>query len=89
MHGSGSSRLLTPGDKKKSIKIILDAVTSEPSVRARLEVEAAELTSIGNGHLIRHSELSQVPVIAVDQVDYLFHRLFAMIQLILRRKGMA
>jgi hypothetical protein len=30
--------------------------------------------------LIRRSEISQVPVIDVDQVDYLFHRLFAMIQ---------
>jgi len=27
-----------------------------------------------------------VPVIDVDQVDYLFHRLFAMIQLMLRKK---
>lgn len=78
-----------PGDKKKSIKIILDTVTSEPSLRARLEAEATELNSIGNSHLFRHSELSQVPVIDVDQVDYLFHRLFAMIQLILRKKGMA
>lgn len=42
--------------------------------------------SIGNSHLIRHSEISQVPVIDVDQVDYLFHRLFAMIQLMLRKK---
>lgn len=78
-----------PGDKKMSVKIILDAVTSEPSLRARLEAEATELNSIGNSHLFRHSELSQVPVIDVDQVDHLFHRLFAMIQLILRKKGMA
>jgi len=28
-------------------------------------------------------------VIDVDQVDYLFHRLFAMIQLVLRKKGSA
>jgi hypothetical protein len=26
-----------------------------------------------------------VPVIDVDQVDYLFHRLFAMIQLVLKK----
>lgn len=79
--------LADPGDKRKSIKIILDAVTLEPSLRARLEDEATELNSIGNSHLIRHSEVNQVPVIDVDHIDYLFHRLFAMIQLMLRKKG--
>lgn len=59
---------------------------SVPSLRERLETEATELNSIGNSHLIRHSEIRQVPVIDVDQVDYLFHRLFAMIQLMLRKK---
>ncbi|WP_321818471.1 MULTISPECIES: AbiJ-NTD4 domain-containing protein [unclassified Paraburkholderia] len=78
--------LADPSDKKRSIKIILDAVTSLPSLRERLEKEATELNSIGNSHLIRHSEISQVPVIDVDQIDYLFHRLFAMIQLMLRKK---
>lgn len=78
--------LADPSDKKRSVKIILDAVTSVPSLRERLEIEATELNSIGNSHLIRHSEISQVPVIDVDQVDYLFHRLFAMIQLLLRKK---
>ena len=81
--------LADPGDKKRSIKIILDATAAEPSLRARLEGEATELNSIGNSHLIRHSEVNQVPVIDVDQVDYLVHRLFAMIQLILRKKGSA
>ncbi|MDI1340004.1 AbiJ-NTD4 domain-containing protein [Polaromonas sp.] len=78
--------LADSSDKKKSVKIILDAITSEPSLRARLEEEATELNSIGNSHLIRHSEVNQVPVIDVDHVDYLFHRLFAMIQLMLRKK---
>lgn len=79
--------LAGPSDKKRSIKIILDAAAAEPLLRARLEEEAKELTGIGNSHLIRHSEVNQVPVIDVDQVDYLFHRLFAMIQLLLRKKG--
>ncbi len=78
--------LADPSDKKRSVKIILDAVTPVPSLRERLEIEATELNSIGNSHLIRHSEICQVPVIDVDQVDYLFHRLFAMIQLMLRKK---
>lgn len=78
---------LADTDKKRSIKIILDAVAQEPSLRARLEEEATELNSIGNSHLIRHSETGQVPVIDADHVDYLFHRLFAMIQLLLKKKG--
>jgi hypothetical protein len=78
--------LADPSDKRQSVKMILDGAATEPSLRARLETEAQELTSIGNSHLIRHSEVSQVPVIDVDQVDYLFHRLFAMIQLMLRKK---
>lgn len=79
--------LADPGDKKRSIKFILDATASEPSLRAGLEEESVALTNIGNSHLIRHSEVNQIPVIDVDHVDYLFHRLFAIIQLILRRKG--
>jgi hypothetical protein len=79
--------LADPVDKKKSVQKILDAVTSEPNLRARLEVEARELNDIGNSHLIRHYEVQQVPVIDVDHVDYLFHRLFAMIQLMLRKKS--
>ncbi len=79
--------LADPTDKKRSVKLILDATAQEPSLRARLEEEAVELNSIGNSHLIRHAEVSQVPVIDVDHVDYLFHRLFAMIQLMLRKKS--
>ncbi len=78
--------LADPSDKKRSIKILLDAVAREPSLQARLEAEAKELTEIGNSHLIRHSEVRQVPVIDVDHVDYLFHRLFAMIQSMLRKR---
>ncbi|WP_297364616.1 AbiJ-NTD4 domain-containing protein [Acidiferrobacter sp.] len=78
--------LADPGDKKKSITIILNAAATEPLLRARLEAEAQELNLIGNSHLIRHSEVSQVPVIDADHIDYLFHRLFAMIQLMLKKK---
>ncbi|MBN3790097.1 hypothetical protein [Burkholderia sp. Ac-20353] len=80
---------LADPDKKRSVKIILDAVATESSLRVRLEAEAVELNGIGNSHLIRHSEISQRPVIDVDHVDYLFHRLFAMIQLMLKKKDNA
>lgn len=43
-----------------------------------------------------YEQIAQLPAqvralceIDVDQVDYLFHRLFAMIQLMLRKKGKA
>jgi len=49
--------LADPNDKKRSVKIILDGTATEPSLRARLETEAQELTSIGNSHLLRHSEI--------------------------------
>jgi hypothetical protein len=78
--------LADPSNAKRSVKIILHAVTFVPALRERLEIEAAELNYIGNSRLIRHSEINQVPVIDVDQIDYLFHSLFAMIQLMLRKK---
>lgn len=76
--------LADPSNKKNSIHLILTAVTAEPALYARLDAEAHELTSIGNDHLIRHYEINQKPVVEPDHVDYLFHRLFAMIQLMLR-----
>lgn len=74
-------------DKRRSIEIILQTAAPEPAFRARLEADARQLTEIGNSHLIRHHEVAQIAVTDVDQVDYLFHRLFAMITLLLRRRG--
>ncbi|WP_224787647.1 hypothetical protein [Pseudomonas fluorescens] len=76
---------LADADKKRSISIILDAAASEHAFRTMLEFEAKQLTEIGNNFLIRHYEKRQVPVIQTDHVDYLFHRLFAFIQLLLGR----
>lgn len=69
-------------DKRKSIALLLDRASSEPSFRALLETEARALNEIGNGRLIRHYEIAQVPVVDSDHVDYLFHRLFAMMRLL-------
>jgi len=79
-------KTLADPEKKKSIAIILDAVASEPSFRGMLETEAKQLTEIGNTFLIRHFETRQVPVIETDHVDYLFHRLFAFVQLLIGRR---
>ncbi|MCE0913011.1 AbiJ-NTD4 domain-containing protein [Pseudomonas sp. NMI760_13] len=77
---------LADADKKTSIAIILDTVASEKTFRGILESEAKQLTEIGNSFLIRHYEKRQVPVIDTDHVDYLFHRLFSFINLLLGRQ---
>ena len=70
-------------DKKSSVSALLDKTAAEPKFRELLEREAKELTTIGNTFLIRHSETSQVHVQESKHVDYLFHRLFAMIRLLI------
>jgi len=73
-------------DKRFSVKALLDRTADEPSFREVLEQEARMLTDVGNRFQIRHSETSQVPLGRNDHVDYLFHRLFALIWLVLRSR---
>lgn len=79
--------LSDPADKKNSVEILLDRVTVEPNLRDRVEVEARQLTEIGNNFFIRHTEISKPPIADSHQVDYLFHRLFSFIRLILQSNG--
>jgi hypothetical protein len=81
--------LVYPDDKKRSVTALLDRVSSEPEFRQRLETEAKQLTEIGNAFLIRHTEVGKAPVQSSNQVDYLFHRLFAFIRLVLQAYGIA
>jgi hypothetical protein len=81
--------LSDPADKKMSVKIMLDRVTTEPNLRERVEIESRQLTDIGNNFFIRHSEVTKPPIAASHQVDYLFHRLFSFIRLILQANGVA
>ena len=76
------------GDKKSRAAAMLDktAGTSSPMFRNALEREAFELTAIGNSLRIRHSETSQELLAKSDHADYLFYRLFSLIQLILRSR---
>lgn len=82
-------KTLEPGDKKSSTKALLDRVTTEPRLRAKLDQEARELTEIGNTFMIRHTETNKIPVTESAQIDYLFHRMFALVRLALRttRRG--
>lgn len=76
-------KTLLPGDKKSSVAALLNKAATEPKMRSRLDDEAVELTSIGNEFLIRHSETSKTPIDSPAHVDYLFHRLFSLIWLLM------
>lgn len=85
-------RLKTLGagaDKKAQVQELLDSAAgpSSPRLREALEREAKELTWIGNNLRIRHAETGQESLARSVQVDYLFHRLFALMLLILRERG--
>ena len=74
-----------PADKKLSIGALLDQVAPDAAMRSVLEIEAQAITSIGNNFLIRHSEVNKHPVQTSEHIDYLFHRLFALVQLLLTK----
>jgi hypothetical protein len=77
-------KTLEPGkDKKGSTQVLLNKATNEPKLRQRLEDEARALTDIGNEFMIRHAELDKVDLRRDEHVDYLFHRLFSLIWLLL------
>lgn len=76
-------RLPYKNKKATSTGLMLDAVTTEPLFREVVEVDAKALTGIGNDFKIRHTETYTVPLGSQEQADYFFHRLFAMIWLIL------
>lgn len=76
-----------PSDKKQSIQILLGKAASETALYTLLDTEAGELTRIGNNFMIRHTEVGKIPITESEQVDYLFHRLFSLILLLLRKSG--
>lgn len=81
-------KTIEPGTNKPAqVKAILDKAATEPVFRERLETEAKELNFIGNNLMIRHTEVGKPPVAQSAQVDYLFHRMFAVIRLLLKSSG--
>jgi len=75
-----------PDNKKISIGILLDKAAREPELRKVLADEARELSEIGNSFHIRHTEVTQTRITENAHFDYLFHRLFSMLQLLLRKR---
>jgi AbiJ N-terminal domain 4 len=81
-------KTLEPGaDKKAQVKVLLDKAAAEPSFRDLLEREAKELNTIGNSFHIRHSETTQTPLQSDSHVDYLFHRLFSLIWMLVNLRS--
>jgi hypothetical protein len=72
-----------PGDKKASADAILTSATTDSVFKELLSEEAKALTKIGNDYQIRHFETGKLELAEVGQVDYLFHRCFAMIWLLM------
>jgi hypothetical protein len=78
-------KTVEPGrDKKAQATALLDKATKERNYRKLLEDEAMALTAIGNNFMIRHTETTKTEIKGSARVDYLFHRMFAMIRLLLK-----
>jgi len=82
-------KTLEPGvNKRVQADALLDRVAAPGSgFREALRREAAELTSIGNSFRIRHSETTQEALTSLDQIDFLFARMFAFVRVILKGTG--
>ena len=70
--------------KREQATALLDKASTELVFRRHLEVEARELTGIGNNLMIRHTEVGKPAIASSVQVDYLYHRMFALIRLLLK-----
>ena len=68
--------------KKQSLKALLDR-SGVGKFRELIGEESKELTCIGNTYEIRHSETYQIPLDEPYQKDYLFYRMFALINMLL------
>ena len=79
--------LETGASKRAQADRLLDRTAESPKLRELLGQEAIALTEIGNGLRIRHSETTQEPVQTLEQIDYLFHRMFSFLRLVLRATG--
>lgn len=83
-------KTLRPGASKRAqaTALLMDAAgSSSPKYLQLIEVEARQLTDIGNTMQIRHSETNQERPGASEHVDYLFYRLWAFLDMLLRCTG--
>ena len=79
-------KTLEPGPgKKEQIEALLTKAIPQSEFRECVNQEAIALTNIGNDFAIRHTETNKIVISEPEFLDYLFHRLFALIQMLLRR----
>lgn len=78
--------LENPQNKKQSITTLISKAANDPAFVKLLDDEARTLTEIGNSFHIRHSEVTQSAITDSTHVDYLFHRLFSIIHLFLKKR---
>ncbi|MDB5823902.1 MAG: hypothetical protein JWR21_2606 [Herminiimonas sp.] len=76
------------GNKSASVQVLLNTAAEPGSTfRTLLETEARALTDIGNSFHIRHFETNKAPVPSPEHVDYLFHRLYALVNLLITARA--
>lgn len=81
-------KTLEPGaDKKKQVEALLIKAIPQQEFRERVNQESIVITDIGNDFAIRHTETNKIIISDSEYLDYLFHRLFALIQMLLHRTG--
>lgn len=72
-------------NKKESTQKILESISDDVEFREILEEEAKSLTRIGNAFFIRHSEITQVKINDSEHIEYLFQRMYSLINLISKK----
>lgn len=80
-------KTLEAADKREGTAKLLARVAPEPTFRAALDAEMIALTAIGNAFHIRHSETKQIELRSPADRDYLFHRMFALMVLLLSTRS--
>ena len=73
-------------NKKISAAKLLETAVPERNLRETIEKEAKSLDYIGNNFMIRHTETNKPRIERPEQLDYLYHRMFALVYLLLRTK---
>ena len=72
-------------NKSQQVTALLTNAVPEPNFRGKIDAEAHVLTGMGNEFTIRHFETNKQPLAESEYVDYLFHRMFALLWLLLKR----
>lgn len=74
------------GDKPKTIQRLLSEASGDPAIQKVLSDEADALRKIGNDFQIRHFGAGKHPIAPGRDVDFLFHRMTALIFRLLPRQ---